>query len=381
MGRPCAALVGLVVWVACFGICQQAQAQAPSAATRVTTPDEFLTALEDPGVASIAVMKPMQIPSNWGPARISRQLLITSPFRAMVVWCDELCNAGKQQHPLIVLEDGAMVTFNRLFFRNYIPSSSAAYSNRHLDFINSPVPMIVSNGGQVTYNLVVLHWTASMLWVFRQPGSYWAQAAAPGGGMTALQEAAPPVFDKPDVYVIKKFSTDGSATIMDCYSPVDTDGCLTDQPFNTTLIYCPYTFKDSLRTPWVDRVLVFHDIGMDRLVNSYRDPVRVNRTITYVSCPGTHHTIELDNITNSVLVVAGGSLTFKDLIVQVAVSRRQLATVFLCLVTPLLVTPLLDSGGAAAAKSWCLAGQLRNAIGREVLHSTAVMAVTLASSC
>jgi hypothetical protein len=239
MAWPRAVLVRMVVCVAWFGIRQQAQAlaTAPAPATRVTTPDEFLAALEDPSVASIAVVKPMQIPSNWGPARISRQLLVTSPFRAIIDWCDKLCAAGKLQHPFIILEDGAMVTFNRLFFRHYIPSSSAAYSNPHLDFSNSPIPMIVSNGGQVTYNLVVLHWTASMLWVFGKAGSYWAQAAAPGGGMTALQEAAPPVFDKPDLYVIKKFSTDGSATIMDCYSPMDTDGCFTDQPFTTTLVY------------------------------------------------------------------------------------------------------------------------------------------------
>lgn len=83
-------------------------------------------------------------------------------------------------------------------------------------------------------------------------------------------------------------------------------------------LHCsPYTFKDSLRNPWVDTVLVFHDIGLDRLVNSYRNPALVDRVVTYVSCPKTRHVMDLDNITNSVLVTAGGSLTFQNLIFQV----------------------------------------------------------------
>lgn len=63
--------------------------------------------------------------------------------------------------------------------------------------------------------------------------------------------------------------------------------------------------------------MVFHDIGLDRLVNSYRNPAVVDRPVTYVSCPGTRHTMDLDNITNSVLVTAGGSLTFQNLAMQV----------------------------------------------------------------
>lgn len=69
-------------------------------------------------------------------------------------------------------------------------------------------------------------------------------------------------------------------------------------------------------------MVIFHNIGLDRLVNSYRDPVVVNRTVTYASCPGTRHVMELDNITNSVLVTAGGSLTFRNMTLQVRSGAR-----------------------------------------------------------
>jgi hypothetical protein len=65
-------------------------------------------------------------------------------------------------------------------------------------------------------------------------------------------------------------------------------------------------------------VLVFHDIGLDRLVNSYRNPVSVNRTVEYVSCPGTQHVMDLDNVTNSVVITQGGSLNFRNLVIQVS---------------------------------------------------------------
>lgn len=166
-----------------------------------------------------------------------RQLLITSPFRAVIDWCDEECNAGKvPMKPFIILKAGAMVTFNRLFFRNLIPhSSSALTASPQLDFSNSPVPFVVSQGGQCTYNLVVMHWLPAMFWVFETPGSYWAQAAKSAIVETTTRQ--PIQFLHTDLYTIKIFSTDGSATINDCYMPLDVDGCLTNQPFNTTLIY------------------------------------------------------------------------------------------------------------------------------------------------
>lgn len=69
-------------------------------------------------------------------------------------------------------------------------------------------------------------------------------------------------------------------------------------------------------------MVVFHDIGFDRLVNSYRNPAVVNRTVQYMSCPGTMRTMDLDNITNSVVVTTGGSLTFRKLIIQVCAMTR-----------------------------------------------------------
>jgi hypothetical protein len=51
----------------------------------------------------------------------------------------------------------------------------------------------------------------------------------------------------------------------------------------------PYTFKDSLKNPWLRRVVMFHDIGLDRLVNTFRNPVAVTRPVTYASCRGTRH--------------------------------------------------------------------------------------------
>jgi hypothetical protein len=48
----------------------------------------------------------------------------------------------------------------------------------------------------------------------------------------------------------------------------------------------PYTFKDSLKNPWLSKVHVFHDIGLDRLVNTYRNPVLLTRPVTYQSCVG-----------------------------------------------------------------------------------------------
>lgn len=89
-----------------------------------------------------------------------------------------------------------------------------------------------------------------------------------------------------------------------------------------TCLCSPYTFKDSLKNPWVDTVVVFHDIGLDRLVNSYRNPAVVDRVVTYVSCPNTRHTMDLDNITSSVVVTAGGSLTFQNLAIQVRLQQH-----------------------------------------------------------
>eukprot|EP00878_Enallax_costatus_P007009 GHUV01007345.1.p1 GENE.GHUV01007345.1~~GHUV01007345.1.p1 ORF type:complete len:1094 (+),score=299.39 GHUV01007345.1:294-3575(+) len=283
--------------------------------TPVTNHQEFLAALNSPSVQQIAITKPFTLNSSLGPATVTRQLLITSPFRAILDWCDEACNTGAAPaNPFLVAGPGAMITFNRLFFRNFIPHSQAALNNTALDFSKTPIPYVQSTGGQVTYNLVVMHWTPDMFWVFSTPNTYWPQAAVSDIWSVGVKRHLQ--FETPQVYNVKNFALDGTATIADCYMPVDVHGCLTDQPFDTTLIYCPYSFKDSLKNPWVDNVVVFHDIGLDRLVNSYRNPAVVNRTVQYTSCPGTMHTMDLDNITNSVVVTAGGSLTFNKMVLQ-----------------------------------------------------------------
>jgi hypothetical protein len=131
-----------------------------------------------------------------------------------------------------------MVTFNRLFFRNFIPHSSSALQHAALDFKHSPVPWIVSkDGGQATYNLVVLHWTPPTFWVFQQKGSFWQQAAVEDIKRVGAPE--PLQFKRADLYSVKSFSADaGTASITDCYMPVDVNSCLPlDKPFDTTLVY------------------------------------------------------------------------------------------------------------------------------------------------
>jgi hypothetical protein len=130
-----------------------------------------------------------------------------------------------------------MVTFNRLFFKNFLPHSSSTVQHAALDFANSPVPWVVSrDGGQATYNLVVMHWTPPMFWVFKQPVTYWKEAAVDDIKQVGTGDLLQ--LKRPELYVIKSFTTDAStATIMDCYMPLDVDSCLTDQPFSTALIY------------------------------------------------------------------------------------------------------------------------------------------------
>jgi hypothetical protein len=105
----------------------------------------------------------------------------------------------------------------------------------------------------------------------------------------------------------------------------------------------------------VDTLVVFHDIGLDRLVNSYRSPATVDRQVTYISCPGTRHTMDLDNITSSVLVTAGGSLTFQNLVIQVSdCSDGLLGLLAVCAVcSSLLLAPTSTHHNTAVSS--CLA--------------------------
>jgi hypothetical protein len=223
----------LLVQSLCFQLCTgQSSNQAV-----VSSVEEFKAALLSPAVGNIVIMRSMALPHDFGPVAISRQLLITSPIRSVIDWCDDVCNAARTPiKPYIVLQGGAQVTFNRVFFRNLVPYSNASKSSSPaLDYINSPVPFVVSAGGQVTYNLVVIHWLPAMFWVYKDPSTYWAKAAVSAIVETRHKQLLQ--FQTPDLYSVKSFTTDGTATVADCYMPFDVDGCLTDQPFTTTLIY------------------------------------------------------------------------------------------------------------------------------------------------
>jgi hypothetical protein len=73
----------------------------------VSSAAQFLKALEDPSVSSISVMKPFAMPHGPSvkPAVVHRQVLITSPIRAMIDWCDKQCQAAgsKAGSPLLVM--------------------------------------------------------------------------------------------------------------------------------------------------------------------------------------------------------------------------------------------------------------------------------------
>jgi hypothetical protein len=227
----------LAVLLLVQSLCLQRCTGQSSNQAMVSSVEEFKAALLSPSVGNIIILRSMQLPHDFGPVPISRQLLITSPFRSVIDWCDDVCNAAKKPiRPYIVLQSGAQVTFNRVFFRNLVPHSNASQSSSPaLDYTHSPVPFVVSAGGQVTYNLVVIHWRPAMFWVFENPSTYWAKAAV--SAIVETRHKQPLQFATPDLYSVKSFTTDGTATVADCYMPFDVDGCLTDQPFTTTLIY------------------------------------------------------------------------------------------------------------------------------------------------
>ncbi|KAI8471116.1 MAG: hypothetical protein J3K34DRAFT_238636 [Monoraphidium minutum] len=305
-------------------------AAQPAPPAAVSTPAELLAAVNNGTAGTIHIMRPMALPLGWGPARPARPLLIMSPFRVVLDWCDDACQAAPPASlgPRFVLQEGAAVTWNRLFFRNFLPHAppgaagaprrAALLAARRLDW-RSPVPFVASEGGAAAYNLVVWHFQPGMTWALGAAGAtYWAAAA--GGPAPAMQNMvgrtayAP---GQPAVYSIKSFALAPTSSIQECFIPMDVDGCFgSSSPIDEQLVYCPYTFKDSLKNPWLRRVLLFHDIGLDRLVNTYRDPVLVTRPVTYTSCRGTRHVLDLDNVTASVLVGTKGAITFDGLILQ-----------------------------------------------------------------
>lgn len=73
----------------------------------VGSAQELLDALADPNVSTISVVKPFAMPHGdptVAPALVQRNLLISSPHRAMIDWCDKQCRAGKMRKtPFIIL--------------------------------------------------------------------------------------------------------------------------------------------------------------------------------------------------------------------------------------------------------------------------------------
>ncbi|KAI8472387.1 MAG: hypothetical protein J3K34DRAFT_209795 [Monoraphidium minutum] len=301
-------------------------------------------------------MRPMVLPTGWGPARPARPMLILSPFRVVLDWCDADCLAGAPgaNAPKFILEDGAAVSWNRLFFRNFLPPAPPGAGGRPrraalraapgLDF-QSPNAFVKGGGGGAMYNLVVFHFQPGMTWVFDDAGTYWHEATQ--GSPPAMQNMVgrgPYVAGDAQVYNIKSFGIAPVGSIQECYIPLDVDGCFdSSNPLDEQLIYCPYTFKDSLKNPWLRRVFVFHDIGLDRLVNTYRAPVLVTRPVTYTSCRGTRHTMDIDNVTSSVLVGSKGVLSFENMALQGSKSQN---LTFWPSNIPLLLSPfrVVDSG-------------------------------------
>jgi len=181
---------------------------------------------------------PSSTPSHHGSRHSSKQPRLPLVWRVLsLAGCQQMYPVAVCPATACTLLQGAMVTFNRLFFRNFIPHSSKALTAAALDFNHSPVPFIVSkDGGQAVYNLVVLHWTRPMVWAFKQPGSFWQQAAEEK--VRSVGDPQPLQLQTPALYSVKSFSTDaGTAAIADCFMPVDLDGCLSQQPFGTALIY------------------------------------------------------------------------------------------------------------------------------------------------
>jgi len=98
------------------------------------------------------------------------------------------CNqpqASPAPAPKVILEDGASVAWNRLFFRNFVPpvpagaagaarrtallSSAARLPGKGLNW-ESPNPFVTSTGGSAIYNLIVWHFQPAMMWVFGEAG-------------------------------------------------------------------------------------------------------------------------------------------------------------------------------------------------------------------
>jgi hypothetical protein len=76
-------------------------ARGGDAPVAAATPDELLAAIAS-GAAAVSVVKPIALPRGWGPARVRRPLVLSSPYGAPLDWCSGGCQArpraGAQAH-------------------------------------------------------------------------------------------------------------------------------------------------------------------------------------------------------------------------------------------------------------------------------------------
>jgi hypothetical protein len=95
--RPLAMLVLLAILaLAAAPLAPRAAAAAARPAlVQVSDPAQLLAAISQGDADLIHVMRPMVLPHGWGPARAARPLLVTSPHRALIDWCDPACMVSR----------------------------------------------------------------------------------------------------------------------------------------------------------------------------------------------------------------------------------------------------------------------------------------------
>jgi len=92
-GSGAATVAALLLGVAALA-CSISPTAAQPAPVQVRNPAELLAAINGGTAAAIHLMEPMVLPEGWGPARVARPLLIMSPYRVVLDWCDAECRVS-----------------------------------------------------------------------------------------------------------------------------------------------------------------------------------------------------------------------------------------------------------------------------------------------
>ncbi|GIL59049.1 hypothetical protein Vafri_14017 [Volvox africanus] len=235
--------------------------------------------------------------SNWpGPVLITKQVTIYSSYRFKLDFCG---SKGAPARPLINVTAPGSLLLQKVFLRNFLPSTPQNLSGL------GPVPALLSSGGTITFRLVVFHFLPKVMWAFNPllTDSFWARE-----GQSALRSVYTGEglqLQHPALYVLK-FSSLNRPTgryFMDTsYSPMDLNNCYADDAEDTTLVYCLYTFADSLRNPAIRHIRIFHDIGLDRMAYSISRPIIVSQPKSYSACAGSYPSINMENIAGAVMI-------------------------------------------------------------------------------